>query len=166
MRSFNVPSWESNKKIQLTCALKWLYPPPCRSTRIPLFCKRGFHHQSRKRSFHGNGRELPDRRLPPPHCRPALRPASSCPPSSEWPPSLQSHLLEWLIVASFVIIYTPSSLSFALHHAIRSPYHDDSVHADVSTTTPTPQTSSTTRWWPPVMLRSWCISSVCEIFCQ
>ncbi len=61
----------------------------------------------------GNDCELPNCSLPPPHCCPAPRLASSCPPSLEWPPLLQLHLFEWLIVVCFL---SP------VHHLV-SPLH-------------------------------------------
>ncbi len=42
------------------------------------------------------------RSFPPPCCCPAPCHTSSCPPLSEWPPSLQSHHLQWLIVVRFL----------------------------------------------------------------
>ncbi len=60
-----------------------------------------------------DGRKLPGCSLPPPCCCPAPRPASSCPPVSEWLPSMHSHPLKWLSVECF------SSL---VHH-LASPLH-------------------------------------------
>jgi hypothetical protein len=39
-----------------------------------------------------------------------------------------------------------------LPHAFGGTNHDDSVHVDAPTTTPTPQTSSPSCWRPPVLI--------------
>jgi hypothetical protein len=52
----------------------------------------------------------------------------------------------------FYLTSAPTTPAVTLHHAFGGPNHDDSVHVDVPTTTPTPQSSSTTCCGPRVLI--------------
>ncbi len=56
------------------------------------------------------------------------------------------------ILCYFSITSAPSTPAITLNHAIGGPNHDDSIHVDVLTTTPTPQTASTTCCGPRVFM--------------
>ncbi len=52
----------------------------------------------------------------------------------------------------FYLTSAPTTPTITLHHAFGGPNHDDSVHVDMPTTTPTPQFSSTTCFRPWVLM--------------
>jgi hypothetical protein len=66
----------------------------------------------------------------------------------------------------FYLTSAPSNPAIALHHAFGGPNHDDRVHVDVPTTTPTPQSSSTTCCRPRVLMVHGLLVNVCEIMSE
>jgi hypothetical protein len=66
----------------------------------------------------------------------------------------------------FYLTSAPTTPAVTLHHAFGGPNHDDSVHVDVPTTTPTPQSSSTTCCRPRVLMVCDLLVYVCEIMSE
>ncbi len=66
----------------------------------------------------------------------------------------------------FYLTSAPTTPAFTLHHAFSGPNHDDSIHVDVPTTTPTPQSSSTTCCGPWVLMVCNLLVYVCKIMSE
>jgi hypothetical protein len=66
----------------------------------------------------------------------------------------------------FYLTSAPTTPAITLHHAFGDPNHDDSVHVDVATTTPTPQSFSTTCCGPWVLMVRDLLAYVCEIMSE
>ncbi len=66
----------------------------------------------------------------------------------------------------FYLTSAPTTPTITLHHAFSVPNHDDSVHVDVLTTTPTPQSSSTTCCRPRVLMVRDLLVYVCKIMSE
>ncbi len=66
----------------------------------------------------------------------------------------------------FYLTSAPTTPTITLQHAFGDPNHDDSVHVDVPTTTPTPQFSSTTCCGPWVFMVHDLLVYVCEIMSE
>ncbi len=63
----------------------------------------------------------------------------------------------------FYLTFAPTTPTITLHHAFCCPNHNDSVHVDVPTTTPTPQSSSTICLGPRVLMVCDLLVYVCKI---
>ncbi len=66
----------------------------------------------------------------------------------------------------FYLTSAPTTPAITPHHAFGCPNHDDSVHVNVSATTPTPHSSSTTCCGPRVLMVRDLLVYVCEIMSE
>ncbi len=66
----------------------------------------------------------------------------------------------------FYLTSAPTTPTITLCHAFGGLNHDDSVHVDVPTTTPTPQSSSTTCCGPRVLMVHDFLVFVCKIMSE
>jgi hypothetical protein len=66
----------------------------------------------------------------------------------------------------FYLTSAPTTPAITLHHAFGGPNHDDSIHVDVPTTTPTPQSSFTTCCGPRVLMVRDLLVYVCGIMSE
>ncbi len=66
----------------------------------------------------------------------------------------------------FYLTSAPTTPTITLDYAFGGPNHDDSVHVDVPTTTPTPQSSFTTCCGPRVLMVRNLLVYVCEMMSE
>ncbi len=66
----------------------------------------------------------------------------------------------------FYLTSAPTTPPITLHHAFGGPNHDDSVHVDNPTTTPTPKSSSTTCNGPWLLMVYNLLVYICEIMSE